>query len=173
MNWNTGVLAGATVLLAWALGGVRALFVVTALFASCWLMRSIRIAQATPAPKRSQEPDAQQREAKSNAQHEQQWQRRRRQAEPEYGSETWRERQRERRPKRTDGNEWWSVLDVPPYASADEIRHAYRSKIKQCHPDRVVGLAPELLEWAESCTRTLNAAYSEANRARRSAAAAR
>jgi hypothetical protein len=37
----------------------------------------------------------------------------------------------------------------------------------------VAGLAPELLELAETSTRTLNAAYSEANRARRIESAVR
>jgi DnaJ-domain-containing protein 1 len=60
-----------------------------------------------------------------------------------------------------------TVLEVLPHASADEIRRAYRRKIKQCHPDRVAWLAPEFLELAEIQTRALNAAYGEANRARR------
>jgi DnaJ-domain-containing protein 1 len=174
MNWNTGVMAGGTVLLALALGGVHGLVVMIALIISYWLLRSINIAGAAHHEKRSQERNAQQREAERQVEQERQsQQQQRREAEPECGSEKWRQRQGERGLNRFEENEWWSVLEVPPHASADQIRHAYRRKIKQCHPDRVVGLAPELLEWAESCTRTLNAAYSEANRARRSASAAR
>jgi DnaJ-domain-containing protein 1 len=41
--------------------------------------------------------------------------------------------------------EWWSVLEVTPSASKDEIVRNYRRKIQQCHPDRVAGLAPEFL----------------------------
>jgi curved DNA-binding protein CbpA len=62
---------------------------------------------------------------------------------------------------------WWSVLGVSPQANADEIRCAYHRKIKQCHPDRVAGLAPEFIELAERHTRALNAAYDEATRAHR------
>jgi hypothetical protein len=171
MNWDTSLLAGGTVLLALALGGVRGLLVVLALLASHWLIRSIGIAGAAHHEKRSQEDSAHQSEAESKPEHEGQSQQRRRQAEQECESEIRRQRQSERVPNRLQQNKWWSVLEVPPHASLDEIRHAYRRKIKQCHPDRVRGPAPELLEWAERCTRTLNAAYSEANRARRSQSA--
>src|ERR1700738_3768574 len=145
MNWNTGVMAGGTVLLALALGGVHGLVVMIALIISYWLLRSINIAGAAHHEKRSQERNAQQREAERQVEEGRHSQQQRREAEPECGSEKWRQRQGERGLKRFEENEWWSVLEVPPHASADEIRHAYRRKIKQCHPDRVVGLAPELL----------------------------
>jgi DnaJ-domain-containing protein 1 len=172
MNWNTGVLAGGTVVLALALDGVHGLLVVTALTISCWVVRAIGIAEAAHHEKRSQERNAQQREVERKPEEERQPQRRR-QAEQESRTERRRQHQSERAAKQSEENEWWRVLEVLPHASADEIRRAYRRKIKQCHPDRVVGLAPELLEWAERCTRTLNAAYSEANRARRSESAVR
>jgi DnaJ-domain-containing protein 1 len=57
---------------------------------------------------------------------------------------------------------------VSPHASADEIRRSYLRKIKQSHPDRVIRLAPEFLPLAEKRAKTLNAAYAEALRARRS-----
>jgi DnaJ-domain-containing protein 1 len=62
-------------------------------------------------------------------------------------------------------DEWWSVLEVSSDASKDEIVRSYRRKIQRCHPDRVSGLAPEFVSLAESCTKALNAAYSEAMRA--------
>jgi curved DNA-binding protein CbpA len=43
----------------------------------------------------------------------------------------------------------------------------YRRKIKQYHPDRLAGLAPELLELAEERTKALNAAYEQALGGRR------
>jgi hypothetical protein len=103
---------------------------------------------------------------------------RRRQAEPQH-AEQWRpqpeqereaqrqRRQRERAAKQSEENEWWSALEVSPDASAAEIRRSYLRKIQQTHPDRLVGLGPEFLELAERRTKTLNAAYAEAKRARR------
>jgi DnaJ like chaperone protein len=59
---------------------------------------------------------------------------------------------------------WWTVLGVGPSASKDDIKRNYRRKIKECHPDRVVGLAPEFLEVAEEHTKALNEAYANAMR---------
>jgi hypothetical protein len=56
----------------------------------------------------------------------------------------------------------FSVLGVSPMASPDEIRDAYRAKIRQSHPDRVHGLAPAFKALAENETKKLNAAYQEA-----------
>jgi len=170
MSWNTGVLAGGTALLALALGGVQGLLVAIALFVFLWLARSIGIAGAAHRGKRSQPRNAQQRAAERKVEQEQRSQQQR-QAEHECESE--RRHQCHSELAAQQENEWWSVLEVAPHASTDEIRRAYRRKIWQCHPDRVAGLAPELLELAETSTRTLNAAYSEANRARRIESAVR
>jgi len=56
---------------------------------------------------------------------------------------------------------------LAPSASKDEIVRNYRRKIKQCHPDLVVGLAPEILQMAEEQTKALNGAYANAMRTRR------
>ena len=72
------------------------------------------------------------------------------------------ERQRQRRREAAAQCDWWSVLEVPPHATGDEIRSAYRHKIRQCHPDRVAGLAPDFIELAKRHTQALNAAYAEA-----------
>jgi DnaJ-domain-containing protein 1 len=91
---------------------------------------------------------------------------RRRQTEEE--REAQRERQRGRKRAATPRQmDWWLVLGVAPSASKDEIVRKYRHKIKQCHPDRLVGLAPELLHLAEEQTKALNAAYANAMNARR------
>jgi DnaJ-domain-containing protein 1 len=67
----------------------------------------------------------------------------------------------------TEENEpWWMVLEVSPDASAHEIRRSYLGKISESHPDRVVWLAPELLPAAERRSKILNAAYTQASRAR-------
>jgi hypothetical protein len=87
--------------------------------------------------------------------------------EQEREAERWRHRLRKWAAKRSEEREWWSVLEVSPYASAEEVRGSYLRKIKRSHPDRVAWLAPEFLPWAEGCAKTLNAAYAEAIRARR------
>jgi DnaJ-domain-containing protein 1 len=60
---------------------------------------------------------------------------------------------------------WWDVLGVSPSASMDEIKRAYRSKLRMYHPDRVNGLGPELIRMAEDRTRELNSAFEQAKRA--------
>jgi DnaJ-domain-containing protein 1 len=93
--------------------------------------------------------------------------RRQQQPEQEREAERWRHRLRGWASKQSEESQWWSVLEVSPCASADEIRRSYLRKIKQSHPDRVVWLAPEFLPLAEGRAKTLNAAYAEAIRARR------
>src|SRR5262245_52991507 len=67
--------------------------------------------------------------------------RRQEQTEQEREAERWRHRQREWANKQSKESDWWSVLEVSPYAGVDEIRRSYLRKIKQFHPDRVVWLA--------------------------------
>ena len=43
--------------------------------------------------------------------------------------------------------------------SAAELRASYAARLKRCHPDRVSGLAPEIVETAERETKRLNAAF--------------
>jgi DnaJ-domain-containing protein 1 len=93
--------------------------------------------------------------------------RRQQQLEQERQAERWRHRLRGWASKQSEESEWWSVLEVSPYVSADEIRRSYLRKIKQCRPDRVVSLAPEFIPLAEVRAKSLNAAYAEAIRARR------
>jgi flagellar biosynthesis GTPase FlhF len=62
--------------------------------------------------------------------------------------------------------DWWTVLGVAPSASKADIVRNYRRKIKQCHPDRMVGFAPEFLLLAEEKTKILNGAYANAMRTR-------
>jgi hypothetical protein len=91
---------------------------------------------------------------------------RRRQAEEE--REAHRERNREQKCGATQSQtDWWTVLGVARSATKAEIVRNYRHKIKQCHPDRVVGHAPELLQMAEEQTKVLNGAYANAIRASR------
>jgi hypothetical protein len=57
---------------------------------------------------------------------------------------------------------WWEVLGVSERSSLDEAKAAY--KIKQYHPDRVVGLGEELQQLADRKTKELNEAFNEARR---------
>jgi curved DNA-binding protein CbpA len=59
-------------------------------------------------------------------------------------------------------DQWHVVLGVSPWATAEEIRQAYRTKIKQNHPDRVHGMSSIFSELAEAETKRLNSAYAEA-----------
>jgi DnaJ domain len=59
---------------------------------------------------------------------------------------------------------WWEVLGVSEGSSLDEAKAAYRTKIKQYHPDRVVGLGEEFQQLADRKTKELNEAFNEARR---------
>jgi len=60
-----------------------------------------------------------------------------------------------------NGNAWWEVFGVAPSAPAQAVRTAYLDRLKQCHPDRVSGLAPEFIVLADKMTKKLNAAFEE------------
>jgi DnaJ like chaperone protein len=53
----------------------------------------------------------------------------------------------------------WSVLGLNPGASTQEVKKAYRTKLKGLHPDRVHGLDSEIQELAEARTIELRQAY--------------
>jgi hypothetical protein len=55
----------------------------------------------------------------------------------------------------------FAILGISPAATADEIKEAYRAKIRQSHPDRVHSLAPAFRVLAEAETKKLNAAYED------------
>ena len=57
---------------------------------------------------------------------------------------------------------WFKVLGVQKSASAEDVRKAYKTLIKQSHPDRVQDLSPALKELAEAETKNLNMAYRQA-----------
>jgi len=128
--------------------------------------------KAEQQPEQEREEAAQRREAERRAEQQRHAEQRRRQAEQDREAERQRQDRQERVAKQLEEREWWSVLEVSRHADVADIRRAYHQKIKQCHPDRVAGLAPEFVELAEKHTRALNAAYDEATRACRPSQAA-
>lgn len=64
----------------------------------------------------------------------------------------------------------YTVLGVEPGAGHDEIRKAFRERVRACHPDRVAGLDEDLRRLAEQKMVELNEAYAVLrNPARRAA----
>jgi DnaJ domain len=61
-----------------------------------------------------------------------------------------------------DGDTWFAVLGLSPSATIEEVKEAYKSLIKQSHPDRVHGMAQAFVTLAETKTKKLNAAYQHA-----------
>ena len=80
------------------------------------------------------------------------------------------QQRRERRQATPQRAQWWKVLGVSQEASLEEINQHYRQAMRMYHPDKVAGMAPEIIALAERRTKELNAAFSEAKRARSSTA---
>lgn len=85
------------------------------------------------------------------------------------GQGYWRERDEPEQPVPPNPDStrkpWYEVLQVPAYASFDEVKLAYRRRIAEYHPDKTSGLGDELRKLAEEKTKVINAAYDEALRA--------
>lgn len=61
--------------------------------------------------------------------------------------------------KKMDLNFACNVLGISESASTDEIKSAYKIKIKEYHPDKVSTLGKELQELAKTKTQVINSAY--------------
>lgn len=57
---------------------------------------------------------------------------------------------------------WYHVLEVSSGANLDDIKHAYKRKIRMYHPDKVAGLGPEFTAIAEAKAKEINEAYRQA-----------
>jgi len=57
---------------------------------------------------------------------------------------------------------WFAVLGLSPAATIEDVKDAYKTMIKQNHPDRVHGMAPVFRALAEAETKRINAAYRQA-----------
>ncbi len=56
----------------------------------------------------------------------------------------------------------FTILGVEQPATIEEVRAAYRMRIKQSHPDRLADMSPAIRTFAEDETKRLNAAFQEA-----------
>lgn len=72
------------------------------------------------------------------------------------------EHQRIKRPSNDQSTPWNLVLEVSTSASIDEIRVAYKQRIREYHPDKVAALGAEIRAVAERRSREINAAYEAA-----------
>jgi DnaJ-domain-containing protein 1 len=61
---------------------------------------------------------------------------------------------------------WFALLGVAETATADEIKAAYKERVKQSHPDRVSAMSPAIRALAEAEMKAINSAYQEGLRAR-------
>lgn len=64
---------------------------------------------------------------------------------------------------------YYAVLGVSPHASEEELRNAYRQKVKEFHPDRIMshGLPPEFSQFAARRFREIQEAWEVVKRERR------
>jgi DnaJ-domain-containing protein 1 len=58
--------------------------------------------------------------------------------------------------------DWIRILGVPESATIEEVKVAYKTLIKQNHPDRVQGMSQAFKKLAEIETKKINAAYRQA-----------
>lgn len=56
----------------------------------------------------------------------------------------------------------FAILGVEQSATIEQVRAAYRMRIKQSHPDRLHGVSPAIRTFAEDETKRLNAAFQQA-----------
>jgi hypothetical protein len=61
-----------------------------------------------------------------------------------------------------EADEWFTMLGVSPSATAEQVREAYKTLIKQTHPDLVQSLSPAIRQFAEAETKRINVAYEQA-----------
>ena len=74
-----------------------------------------------------------------------------------------RQEQREE-PQAAPRERWFEVLGVAPNVSLSEIKVAWRTLVMQLHSDKLNGMHPDLIRFADERVKAANAAYAEAKR---------
>jgi len=77
------------------------------------------------------------------------------------------ETQEEKETNNYTKKEWYQILEIEKTSTIEEIKKAYRNKMKEYHPDRVAGLGKEFSKLAEEKSKEINMAYEEAIKAKR------
>jgi DnaJ like chaperone protein len=77
----------------------------------------------------------------------------------EYQSNAGEESSSENSSAESQANTGIDILNLSRTATKEQIRNAYRSAIKQYHPDNFAGLSPEFRELAEEKSKQINLAY--------------
>ena len=67
----------------------------------------------------------------------------------------------------TERRRWWEILETSERATLEEVKAAYRAKVRKYHPDRVNDLATEFQELADRRMKEINQAYERACRIKR------
>ena len=62
----------------------------------------------------------------------------------------------------SEDESWFAVLGLSKAATIEDVKEAYKTLIKQNHPDRVQGMSLAFRQLAEFETKRLNAAYEQA-----------
>lgn len=64
-------------------------------------------------------------------------------------------------PQKTVTEDPYKILNIPPGATQEQIRSAYKKLAHMYHPDKVEGLAPEYRQIADRKMKAINAAYEQ------------
>jgi DnaJ like chaperone protein len=58
-------------------------------------------------------------------------------------------------------NSYYTILEIDPAATDQELKKAYRSMARRFHPDKVQHLGPEFQKMAEDKFKAINEAYQQ------------
>jgi DnaJ-domain-containing protein 1 len=120
--------------------------------------------QAQQREKEQWEKEQREKEQRQQEQREKEQARRRREQQEETRRQQESGNERKAKSNGAKAQDWWVVLGTAPNATLETAKQAYRSKIKQYHPDRVEGLGAEFIQLASQKSKELNAALNEAKR---------
>lgn len=79
----------------------------------------------------------------------------------EQGGYAWTGRSGNTAQKTSGAGNPYETLNIPPGATQEQIRSAYKKLAHMYHPDKVEGLAPEYRQIADQKMKAINAAYEQ------------